>query len=149
MPFQITPEHVNRLSLHRRKRSGSDMAKSVKQTAEVVAAAGGLAYLQGSSKDNSVPEIMGAPIDLVAGIALHVAGFSGYLGKWADDAHNLGDGALAFYVANWAHGYGQKHPRNAGMGQMTGWKRPAQMGVGAPQPLTQQHLQHMAGWNLR
>lgn len=52
------------------------------------------------------PEILGIPVDLGAGLALHAVGF--IVDEGADHMHNLGNGALCSYFGALGVGVGRK-----------------------------------------
>jgi len=90
-----------------------EKAKSRESEARALAgvAAGSLlfSYLDASQSVDGVEwKVLGAPVSLVAAIALHGLGVSGYLGKkYSSDAHSLGTGALAVYATQWGHTWGR------------------------------------------
>jgi hypothetical protein len=83
----------------------------VVQTAEVNTAAFAFGVINGRW---ARPELVGVPVDALAGVALHAAGFivDNDAGK---HMHNLGDGALASYSASLGTGIGAKMRSEAGL----------------------------------
>lgn len=79
------------------------VAGTVIQTAEVGAAAFLCGVVQGKWPNKS---LMGLPLDLTAGLALHIMGFAGVGGKYASHMHSFGDGALASYLVTVGKGVG-------------------------------------------
>lgn len=88
--------------------------------------------------------IAGLPVSLLVGIAGHLAGFTGALGKYSDHGHAIGTGGLAEYAASMAHKLGSDAaatankttpPKTAGAfavqnrPQAIGWGQP---GMGVP-----------------
>jgi hypothetical protein len=53
-------------------------------------------------------EIGGVPLDLGAGVLLHLLGLSGLAGSRSRDLHNLAEGALSTYFATWGATLGKK-----------------------------------------
>jgi hypothetical protein len=66
---------------------------------ETLGTAGFMAYMNAKhgARGRSAVEVGGIPADVVVGILGNVIGFSGYLGKYSEHAHNLGNGFLAAY----------------------------------------------------
>jgi hypothetical protein len=133
MPFHITREHLGRLDGFRRpggmgglRRPGHTDGEAMslrhklsaimeeqkqnieKATAivEVGAAAFGLGFLHG--RKGGMPETFGIPWDLGSAALLHLLGFSGYAEGYEQHLHNLGNGALAYYVGSMGAQIGQK-----------------------------------------
>jgi hypothetical protein len=73
------------------------IAGTVIKTAEVGAAAFVCGVVQGKYPGK---DIFGLPIDLTAGLALHILGFAGVGGRYASHMHAFGDGALASYLVS-------------------------------------------------
>lgn len=72
------------------------------QTVEV----GGGAFACGVAKGRyGSVEVLGLPVDLLAGAGGHLLGFLGG-GKYAEHIHNLSDGALASYLTTLGQGVG-------------------------------------------
>ena len=67
---------------------------------ETLGTAGFMAYLNAKhgKPGRSAVEFGGVPLDVVVGILGNVVGFSGYLGKHSEHAHNLANGFLAAYL---------------------------------------------------
>lgn len=101
----------------------SEQMGHVVQTLEVSASAFGFGFARGAwAQPGQDVAIMGIPIDLAAGLAGHAVALFGGLGRYADDTHNLADGALASYATalglRMGVDYSQKHPAAA---HGTGW----------------------------
>lgn len=92
------------------KRAGSRLASIkeemkeslgyVRQTFEVGVTVFGVSWALGKwgGKELSVT-VLGVPVELGAALILKGVAFSGLLGEYASDAHNIGDGALSVYLA--------------------------------------------------
>lgn len=67
---------------------------------ETLGTAGFMAYMNAKFGKNgrSAVEFGGVPVDVVLGILSNAVGFSGYLGKYSEHAHNLGNGFLSAYL---------------------------------------------------
>ena len=87
------------------------IAKAVR-TSEVSLAAFGMGLAQG--RYGSV-EVMGVPMDLGAGLGLHLLGFAGVGGRHSDHLHGFGDGALASYLTTLGKGIGAGMRAKAGL----------------------------------
>ena len=68
------------------------------RTAEVSAAAFGLGVYKGRMEDK-YQHVMGVDVGLGSGLLLHVLGFAGIGGEYANHLHSFGDGALAGFLA--------------------------------------------------
>jgi hypothetical protein len=53
-------------------------------------------------------EVGGVPVDLAAGVLLHLVALSGLARSQARDLHNLAEGALATYFATWGATVGKR-----------------------------------------
>ena len=87
--------------------TGENVVGNVVKTMEVAAGAMGVGVLTGRFgplRMNGNP----VPLDLAAGVAMHLLGFMGLAGKHADHLHNFGDGVLAGYLTKFGVGYGTK-----------------------------------------
>lgn len=110
--IQISKAHVGKMhdrvqSLQKRiekfKDRAEDMTRKFVRTVEVGTAALGVGILQG--KTGGV-ELMGVPAELGAGLALNLLGYFGAAGQHSEHLNNLGDGALAGYLATVGRGLG-------------------------------------------
>ncbi len=72
------------------------------RTLEVGSAALGVGVLQGRGG----VEVMGVPLELGAALGLNMLGYFGAAGKHSGHLNNLGDGALAGYLAQVGRGIG-------------------------------------------
>jgi hypothetical protein len=92
----------------RKARAVQDRAKEavskVVTTSEVSAAAFLLGLSQG--KWGSIV-VIGVPVDLLAGLGLHLAGFAGVAGGQSSHLHAFGDGALASFFSGLGFKVGQ------------------------------------------
>lgn len=107
----------NRLSRMREK--GEETIGQVVQTVEVTGTAGLLSYMRGRAGEvgaDGSKELMVAsvPISLGVGLVAHVMGFAGVAGKYREHLHNVGDGALAGYVAERLFVVGEEAAAEAG-----------------------------------
>jgi hypothetical protein len=103
----------------------SEQMGHVVQTLEVSTSAFAFGFARGAwAQPGQDVAVMGVPIDLAAGLAGHALALFGGLGRYADDTHNLSDGALASYATalglKMGVDYSQKHPSNAAA-HGTGW----------------------------
>lgn len=84
--------------LSRMREKSEEMLGQVLQTSEVVGTGFMFAFLRGRMGDaEGELNLAGVPVSLGAGIGFHLLGFTGVFGKYAEHAHNLGDGALTEY----------------------------------------------------
>jgi hypothetical protein len=87
------------------KAATAEAMGTVIQTTEVGVAAFGMGVLRGRFGESL--NLLGVPIDLGAGVLLHVLGFMGAAGKQYDEhLHNFGDGMLAAYLTVLGAGIG-------------------------------------------
>lgn len=123
------------------REQSTEAVGTVLQTAEVAGACGALSWVNGrygapdgTKQANGAPlkQVMGMPVDLGTAVVLHGLSFTGMLGKQKEHGHNLGDGALACYVARVATGMGEKAKQKALIGQSQAQATAARTaGVGA------------------
>lgn len=98
--------------------------------------------------------VAGIPVALLVGVAGHVAGFAGLLGKYSDHGHAIGTGGLAEYATAmmWKIGDDARleakksgsAPKTAGMFASAN-RGQGQIGAGYPQPYAATYGGHMAG----
>ena len=69
---------------------------TIVRTTEISAAAFAFGAIQGKWGGVS---LVGVPVDLLSGVALHIAAFAGVGGRMQEHLHSFGDGALASYMA--------------------------------------------------
>ena len=91
------------------KADAEEKVMVVVQTAEVSTAAFAFGLVNGRWNR---PEVVGVPVDALAGMGFHVLGF--FIDKGGEHMHNLGDGALASYLASLGMGVGAKMRLEAG-----------------------------------
>lgn len=85
--------------LGKMREKSEEMLGQVLQTTEVVGTGFLFSYLRGRMGDaEGELDVAGVPVSLGSGLAFHVLGFTGVFGKYAEHAHNLGDGALVEYA---------------------------------------------------
>lgn len=84
------------------KHAAEEMTEKFVRTLEVGAAALGTGVVQGRGG----VEVMGVPVELGAALGLNLAGYFGVAGKHSGHLNNLGDGALAGYLAQVGRGIG-------------------------------------------
>lgn len=104
----------------RMKERGEHVAGKAIRTTEMGAVAFGLGVMHGRTikpDGSSGIEVMGMPIDLILGTGLNLAGYFGLGGKHSDHLNNLGDGALAVYLANMGMSVGVKMAAKSEGGQ--------------------------------
>lgn len=77
------------------------------------------------------------PLDLLSALGLHALGFAGLLGKYSDDAHNVGDGMLAAYLVKLGAGLGTTMRISAGQSPFTTGNDPAYAACVAPAAMGQ------------
>lgn len=100
------------------------------QVAEVCAAAFASGFARGRW---GKLEVGGVPIDLGAGVALHLLAWSGVAGERRQELHNLAEGALATYFATWGATTGKRVRDGEQMLKLPGLTAPApNAGLGAP-----------------
>ncbi len=84
------------------KKRTEKVAERAVHTLECGSAAFGFGVLHGKTFDAATNEaglkVMGVPLELLAGAALHGAGFLGLGGKMSSHLHGFGDGAIAAYL---------------------------------------------------
>lgn len=98
------------------KEKTEETVQGVVQSGEILGATFLFAGIQGAywdNKDKSGKPTYGVriahvPLDLGAGVAMHLAALLGLGGKANDHLRNFGNGAMASYVASWARGIGYK-----------------------------------------
>lgn len=78
---------------------------TVVRTSEVSAAAFALGLVKGKFGATPIPGVK-FPIDLLAGLGLHLVAFTKYAGRHANHLHAFGDGALASFLHTMGHDYG-------------------------------------------
>lgn len=93
-------------------RKHEQVVSTVVNTAEVGAAAFLCGVAQGKWPGTGV---WGVPVDLVAGLGLHVLAFAGIGGKYSSHLHAFGDGALASYLVTLGRDVGSKMSGMAGV----------------------------------
>jgi len=77
---------------------------------EVSGTAFGMAYARGRYGDEKNElNVGGVPVGLITGVGGHLLGFIGVFGQYGEHVHNIGDGALAEYVANLGNKIGTEH----------------------------------------
>lgn len=89
------------------------------QTVEVGGTAFALAYARGrmGTVDEETGQIelnlLGIPVGVVGGVAMHGLAFAGALGEYSEHAHNIGDGMIAEYAAITGFRIGGRHANDA------------------------------------
>jgi len=140
-------EYKDRLAnqISKYKEKATETMGVVVQTTEIGVAAFGFGVMRGKFQD---PNLMGVPIDLMAGLGLHVLGFFGGAGQYSSHSHNFGDGALASYLTSLGVGIGANWGKNntSTKGIETG--AAPQLGAGTQwtNPLGAEHLAGVAAW---
>ncbi len=82
---------------------------------ECGASAFGFGVLHGRTGGDGV-QVVGIPVELIAGVGLHAAGFLGLGGKASTHLHGFADGALASYATRMGFAIGEKWAGNGGTG---------------------------------
>lgn len=101
-------------------------------TVEVGASAFGFGVLRGRSEDpNEGVQLFGIPVELLAGLGFHGAGFLGLGGKMSSHLHGFGDGALAAYAVHMGTSIGHKWKKDGGTGLLEGGDTLKRVGKGA------------------
>lgn len=77
-------------------------------TLEVGASAFGFGALHGYNGTEDGVQVVGIPIELLAAVGLHGAGFLGLGGKASSHLHGVADGALASYATRLGYSMGTK-----------------------------------------
>jgi len=126
------------------------VAGQVAQTLEIGAGALGMGTLTGRFGPIKLGPI---PIDLLGGLALHLGGFFGLYGKYAEHGHNLADGVLANYLSTLGAGLGTTLRLKAGLSAFTAGENARLHGgmptshagaLGGGSPLTEAEMAAMA-----
>lgn len=105
--------------------------RHVVQTSQVGIAAFAVGAARGRFGEITV---IGVPVDLLAGVGLHVLGFVGG-GRYEEAAHNFGDGALAGYLTTLGASIGAKwnRPKTSTDGEfLSGATAAPALGMGSP-----------------
>ena len=112
-------------------------------TVETAGTAGVLAYLRGrypsdvtttsatgvkTTKPGTDLLVAGVPVSLMVGLAGHIAGFTGMLGKYSDHGHAVGTGGLAEYASSMLLKIGQDAKTEADKGKTPAVVPPATKG---------------------
>lgn len=136
--------------LDRLKEKTEEMTGQVVQVVEVGAAAFGFGVIKGRW---GAVEVVGVPVDLAAGVALHVLAFTGIAGKYGEHMHSLANGALAVWAGQMGTGVGAKlldkanAPKATAQGEF-GFSQPGQFAAGYGSPAADAVL-HMARTAVR
>jgi hypothetical protein len=92
-----------------------NLTQQTVQTALISGASFGFGVLGGHQ---GAVDVLGVPVDLGAGIIIHLGALAGLAGRWDKAAHDIGDGALAAYFARLGarvgHNWARKSPRVKG-----------------------------------
>lgn len=113
----ISPHSIRhayaQVSSFRAKHKGSaeKLTGQAIRAAEVGGAAFGVGLLNGRF---GAVDIMGIPLDLAAGVALHGAAALGLAGKYDEHIENVGNGVLAAYATKLGAGMGAQMRTSAG-----------------------------------
>lgn len=82
------------------KAKSTEVAGQALQTVEIGGTAFGLGYLRGRMADNQGEwKVLGVQPELLAAVGAHGLAFMGAFGKYSEHMHNVGDGALAAFLA--------------------------------------------------
>jgi hypothetical protein len=109
MPEGLEPKTEDLSSLIRALIRGSGDDRDLRRASRQALAVGASAFAFGLARGRwGGVEIGGVPIDLGAGVLLHLLGLSGVAGSGSDDLHNLAEGALATYFATWGASLGKR-----------------------------------------
>ena len=87
---------------------GESVASELFKGAEVVGAAGAMAYVNARYSDpsKSAYEVMGVPADLLGGMLLTGLSLVGFLGRFDEHGSNIGSGLLATYAVRMGQTWG-------------------------------------------
>lgn len=81
------------------KQAASEQMRYVKQSIEIGVAAFGTSWALGRwGGPELAVSVVGVPVELLGFVLLHGAGYTGVLGSYGEDAHNLGDGMVAAWL---------------------------------------------------
>lgn len=94
------------------KEQGESIVGHLSQSLEIGVGALGFGVLAGRYGAVNLGPV---PLDLASGLAMHLLGFAGVAGKYADHLHNFGDGALASYWVKLGAGFGTAWRMKGGM----------------------------------
>jgi len=94
------------------KEQGESIVGHLSQSIEIGVGALGFGVLAGRYGAVNLGPV---PLDLASGLAMHLLGFAGVAGKYADHLHNFGDGALASYWVKLGAGFGTAWRMKGGM----------------------------------
>ncbi|MDX2088357.1 MAG: hypothetical protein SFX73_10930 [Kofleriaceae bacterium] len=92
------------------RESGEKAVERVVRTGEVVGTAGMFGVLNGRTGG---VQLLGVPLDLASGVALHAFGLLGGAGRHSDHVHNMADGALASFAVSLGTEVGARMRREA------------------------------------
>ncbi|MDX2086370.1 MAG: hypothetical protein SFX73_00915 [Kofleriaceae bacterium] len=109
------------------RESGEKAVERVVRTGEVLGTAGMFAVLNGRTGG---VQLLGVPLDLASGIAMHAFGLLGGAGRHAEHVHNMGDGALASFAVTLGQEVGSRMRREALAARSGVGTFPAQQGGG-------------------
>ena len=137
-PKLVTSLANAKRTIQRMKGVADDRFGTVMTMIETNGSAFGFGYARGKLGDRF--EIFDVPIELVAGLSLHALAMFGVLSDHAEDARNIGNGALAAYLAAEGFKLGQRSAAAAKQAPA-----PQQNAAGAlpnyqPSPLYQQPI---------
>lgn len=116
---------------------GKERTREVAALFEVAIGTLGFSYVDAAySEDGEEFKIMGVPLSLGAAVAFHALGWSDWAGKYSRDAHNLGTGALAAWLATLGHSLGRQNRSHMAPGKhaQTGYGNVAGYGSGGVGP---------------
>jgi hypothetical protein len=85
------------------KEKGESIVGHVSQSLEIGVGALGFGVLAGRYGAVNLGPV---PLDLASGLGMHLLGFAGVAGKYADHLHNFADGAMASYWVKLGAGLG-------------------------------------------
>lgn len=94
----------------------SPTSRQLVRAGETLGTAAIVGYLSGRYGPLKVGNV---PMDLAAGLGLHLAAFLGLGGKWDEHMHNVANGALLAYVVKFSVGLGTQSRAKAGLPPVT------------------------------
>lgn len=114
------------------KKKTEKVTERAVHTLEAGASAFGFGVLHGRSADPDGVQLVGIPVELVAGVGLHAAGFLGLGGKMSSHLHGFADGAIASYATRMGYTLGTKWKESGGgTGILESQRRNKYVGQGA------------------
>lgn len=103
------------------KKKATAVAGQALQTVEIGGSAFALSYLRGRmANEQGDWKVVGVDPELLAAVGFHGLAFVGAFGQYSEHMHNVGDGALAAFLAGKGLDFGVQAKQNAGTSGMVG-----------------------------